>query len=168
MIQLEYSAFSEATVPICTFVLYNLDEDYAGTYLKLSEFTGGMNVQKEKVLRQCLKTFYLLSLSGFSSLSKIFHITILLEYVKIEYKTVLKGFLFQVLASLIVIPIDYIFNYDFMMYKDLSSIPIFEDIASNLTNMHLGFINPFIMLSLYFIAFNIIFIIPLLVNRKKS
>ena len=51
LIQLEYSAFSEATVPICTFVLSNFDENYAGTYLKLSEFTGGMNVQKEKVLQ---------------------------------------------------------------------------------------------------------------------
>ena len=51
LIQLEYSAFSEATVPICTFVLSNFDENYAGTYLKLSEFTGGMEVQKEKVLQ---------------------------------------------------------------------------------------------------------------------
>ena len=51
LIQLEYSAFSEATVPICTFVLSNFSEDYAGTYLKLSEFTGGMDVQKEKVLQ---------------------------------------------------------------------------------------------------------------------
>ena len=51
LIQLEYSAFSEATVPICTFVLSNFDKNYAGTYLKLSEFTGGMDVQKEKVLQ---------------------------------------------------------------------------------------------------------------------
>ena len=51
LIQLEYSAFSEATVPICTFVLSNFDENYAGIYLKLSEFTGGMDVQKEKVLQ---------------------------------------------------------------------------------------------------------------------
>ena len=51
LIQLEYSAFSEATVPICTFVLSNFDENYAGIYLKLSEFTGGMEVQKEKVLQ---------------------------------------------------------------------------------------------------------------------
>ena len=50
LIQLEYSAFSEATVPICTFVLSNFDENYIGIYLKLSEFTGGMDVQKEKVL----------------------------------------------------------------------------------------------------------------------
>ena len=51
LIQLEYSAFSEATVPICTFVLFNFDKNYAGNYLKLSEFTGGMDVQKEKVLQ---------------------------------------------------------------------------------------------------------------------
>ena len=51
LIQLEYSAFSEATVPICTFVLSNFDENYVGTYLKLSEFTGGMEVQKDKVLQ---------------------------------------------------------------------------------------------------------------------
>ena len=51
LIQLEYSAFSEATVPICTFVLSNFDKNYTGIYLKLSEFTGGMDVQKEKVLQ---------------------------------------------------------------------------------------------------------------------
>ena len=51
LIQLEYSAFSEATVPICTFVLSNFDGSYDGIYLKLSEFTGGMDVQKEKVLQ---------------------------------------------------------------------------------------------------------------------
>ena len=50
LIQLEYSAFSEATVPICTFVLSNNNFDYNGTYLKLSEFTGGMEVQDKKVL----------------------------------------------------------------------------------------------------------------------
>ena len=50
LIQLEYSAFSEATVPICTFVLSNFNENYIGTYLKLSEFSGGMEIQKEKVL----------------------------------------------------------------------------------------------------------------------
>lgn len=53
LIQLEYSAFSEATVPICTFVLSNLGYDYMGIYLKLSEFTGGMEIQKEKVL-ECI------------------------------------------------------------------------------------------------------------------
>lgn len=50
LIQLEYSAFEEATVPLCTFTLKNQNIDKDGLYIKLSEFTGGMEVQKEKVL----------------------------------------------------------------------------------------------------------------------
>lgn len=48
--QMEYSAFEEATVPICAFVLKNGRESNNGLYFRLSEFTGGMQVQKEKVL----------------------------------------------------------------------------------------------------------------------
>ncbi|MBW7571765.1 BREX-1 system adenine-specific DNA-methyltransferase PglX [Caproiciproducens faecalis] len=50
LIQLEYSAFDEATVPICTFVLKNGPENRPGVYLKLSDFRGGMEVQKQKVM----------------------------------------------------------------------------------------------------------------------
>ncbi|MDE8256652.1 BREX-1 system adenine-specific DNA-methyltransferase PglX [Erysipelothrix rhusiopathiae] len=50
LIQMEYSAFEEATVPICSFVLKNSQEDSDGLYFRLSEFTGGMEVQKKKVL----------------------------------------------------------------------------------------------------------------------
>lgn len=49
LIQMEYSAFEEATVPIDTFVLKNSD-DKIGTYLRLSNFKGGMIVQERKVL----------------------------------------------------------------------------------------------------------------------
>jgi hypothetical protein len=42
LVQMEYSAFEEATVPVCTFVLQNRKEEDAGRYLKLTEFTGGM------------------------------------------------------------------------------------------------------------------------------
>lgn len=50
LVQMEYSAFEEATVPICTFVLKNGKEDSKGLYFRLSDFKGGMEVQKEKVL----------------------------------------------------------------------------------------------------------------------
>ena len=49
LIQLEYSAFEEATVPINTFVLKNTKNDETGTYLRLSDFKGGMMIQVEKV-----------------------------------------------------------------------------------------------------------------------
>ena len=50
LVQMEYSAFEEATVPICSFVLKNGKESEKGLYFKLSEFKGGMEVQKKKVL----------------------------------------------------------------------------------------------------------------------
>ena len=50
LIQMEYSAFEEATVPICTFVLKNGNEATKGLYIKLSDFKGGMDIQKCKVL----------------------------------------------------------------------------------------------------------------------
>ena len=87
------------------------------------------------------------------------------NYVKIEYKTLLKGYLFHILFSCIVIPIDYIFNFDFMMYKDLGSIPIFEGIATNLTSSGLGFLNPILMLLLYFISFNIAYLLALIIKK---
>ena len=52
LVQMEYSAFEEATVPICSFVLKNgkETEKEIGLNFKLSDFKGGMEVQKQKVL----------------------------------------------------------------------------------------------------------------------
>lgn len=50
LIQMEYSAFEEATVPVCSFVIKNNKTEIVGNYFKLSDFRGGMQVQKEKVL----------------------------------------------------------------------------------------------------------------------
>ncbi len=50
LIQFEYSAFEEATVPICTFVFKNSYVNKKGCYLRLTEFRGGMEVQRQKTL----------------------------------------------------------------------------------------------------------------------
>ena len=50
LIQFEYSAFEEATVPICSFVLKNGKPTENALCFRLSTFTGGMDVQKQKVL----------------------------------------------------------------------------------------------------------------------
>ena len=50
LIQMEYSAFEEATVPICSFVLQNKRVSEPGLYFRLSDFKGGMEVQRQKVL----------------------------------------------------------------------------------------------------------------------
>ncbi len=50
LIQFEYSAFEEATVPICTFVLRNWKVNKKGCYIRLTECRGGMEVQRLKAL----------------------------------------------------------------------------------------------------------------------
>ena len=82
-----------------------------------------------------------------------------------SFKMVLKGYLFHLLISIVVIPIDFIFKFDFMMYKDLGSIPIFEDIATKFTNMGLQFINPLMMLLLYFFGFTIIWLVTVIITK---
>ncbi|WP_308581070.1 BREX-1 system adenine-specific DNA-methyltransferase PglX [uncultured Parolsenella sp.] len=50
LIQLEYSGFAGATVPICTFTFHNSKIDgYQGGYIRLSDFVGA-NVQAPKAL----------------------------------------------------------------------------------------------------------------------
>ncbi|MFK4911067.1 BREX-1 system adenine-specific DNA-methyltransferase PglX [Lactococcus petauri] len=51
LIQMEYSAFEEATVPVCCFTIKNARTEKVGNYFKLSDFRGGMKVQEEKVLK---------------------------------------------------------------------------------------------------------------------
>lgn len=50
LVQMEYSAFEEATVPICSFVLKNGGATEKSLCFRLSDFKGGMEVQKQKVL----------------------------------------------------------------------------------------------------------------------
>lgn len=50
LIQFEYSAFEEATVPVCTFAFKNSHVSKKGCYLRLVDFRGGMEVQRQKTL----------------------------------------------------------------------------------------------------------------------
>ena len=50
LIQFEYSAFEEATVPVCTFTFQNCHVDKKGCYLRLVNFRGGMEIQRQKTL----------------------------------------------------------------------------------------------------------------------
>ena len=50
LIQFEYSAFEEATVPVCAFSFRNCYVQKKGCYLRLVDFRGGMEVQRQKTL----------------------------------------------------------------------------------------------------------------------
>ena len=150
-------------------------KDYAASWLATGCIVGGI---ANMLFLNAFKYYPFLSFGAFYSM--IWHLIMVLlgfilivtNYVDMSYKTIIKGFIFHLAISLVVIPINYIFNFDFMLYKDLGGVPIFEGIATNLTNNHLGWINPIMMLVLYFIAFNIIFLIPMgikkLIHRKTK
>ena len=51
LIQFEYSAFEEATVPICSFIIKKeCNVSSLGDFIKLTEFKGGMNEQEKRYL----------------------------------------------------------------------------------------------------------------------
>ncbi len=50
LIQFEYSAYEEATVPVCTFSFKNVHIKKKGCYIRLVDFRGGMEVQRKKTL----------------------------------------------------------------------------------------------------------------------
>ncbi len=72
-------------------------------------------------------------------------------------EAVCRGFALHLLFSLPVIAVDYLFDFDFMLYRQLGGVPIFEGVAASLTGAGLGFLNPLLMLLLYFLAFLLAF-----------
>lgn len=50
LIHFEYSAFDGATVPVCAFTLRNCRTSEKGLYFRLTEFRGGLEIQREKFL----------------------------------------------------------------------------------------------------------------------
>lgn len=73
--------------------------------------------------------------------------------------TVNRGYLFHLIFSAVVIPVDFIFNFDFMLYRDLGGVPLFESVAGRLSAAGLRVLNPILMLALYYLAFRIIWVI---------
>lgn len=72
LVQMEYSAYDEATVPICSYVLKNKKSHELGYYFRLSDFKGGMEIQKLKVLEAIINKncgyFYETSSENFSKI----------------------------------------------------------------------------------------------------
>ena len=50
MLHFEYSAFDDATVPLCAFTMKKVPDCGRGTYLRLSDFKGNMELQRQKCL----------------------------------------------------------------------------------------------------------------------
>ena len=86
----------------------------------------------------------------------------------IPFSLVTYGTAFHLAASLVVIPIDFIFDFDFMLYRYLGGVPIFEGVAANFREAGLEFLNPPMMFALYFIFFLIVWIISAGIKNRKT
>ena len=87
------------------------------------------------------------------------------NYIDLKYEIIIKGFIFHLLISVFIIPIDFIYDFDFMLYKELSGVPIFSDVASKLIDSNLQLLNPLLMIVLYFLSFHIAYLIQLIVKK---
>ena len=172
-------SFNTGLLPLdtCSIVMFaGILAGYAkGKIQKISEcwlatgsIVGGIATM---VVLNAFKYYPFLSFGAFYSM--IWHflmvfiglLLIVTNYVEIKYSTIINGFILQFVFSLVVIPLDFIFNWNFMMFLNLGGIPIFEDVATKLTSLNLQFLNPILMLALYFAAFNIVFLIPLGIKK---
>ncbi len=154
------------SIPMFAYILAGFSKgklkDYSTSWMVTGSIVGGIATM---LYLNAFKYYPFLSFGA--TYSMVWHflmvftglLLVVTNYIDYRYKTLLKGFKLHILFSLIVIPLDYIFNWDFMMYKNMGSIPIFEDIGTKLTNANMGFLNPIIMLILYFAAYNLIFFI---------
>ena len=143
-------------------------KEYSDAWLVTGGLVGGIATM---FYLNAFKYYPFLSFGAFYSM--IWHflmvfiglLLIVTDYTKCNYRNLIKGYTFHFIISLIVIAIDFIYDFDFMMYKNLGGLPIFENVALNLTNNGLQILNPIMMLFLYFIAFNIVFILSFLLKK---
>ena len=174
-----FGSFNTGLLPLdtCSLVMFagliagfshHKIKDYALAWLATGGVLGGIATM---VILNALYYYPFFSFGAFYSMTWHFLMAflglllIITKYIDLKYDLVLKGFIFHFLFSLIVIPLNYIFKWDFMMYRNMGSIPFFEDLGTKFNELNIGFLNPIIMLCLYFIAFNIIFFIALLSKK---
>lgn len=82
--------------------------------------------------------------------------------------TVHRGYLFHLIFSAVVIPVDFLFDMDFMLYRDLGGVPFFESVADRFAAAGLRFLNPILMLGLYYLAFWIVWAVSKLFPARDG
>ena len=76
--------------------------------------------------------------------------------VEANFKTIMYAFAFHLAISIIVIPLDYILDLDFMLYVRAGGIPGLEILGDALFNAKLPWLMTIIMLAVYFGAFALV------------
>lgn len=86
----------------------------------------------------------------------------------VRFSIVTEAFIFHLIASVIVIPVDFVYDFDFMLYRYLGHVPFFEGVATRLREAGFEFVNPVIMLILYFVFFAVVWLIAAGIKNRRT
>ncbi len=82
---------------------------------------------------------------------------------------VLHGFRFHLLFSALVIPVDYLYGFDFMFYREMSGLPLLSGVAASLAQHRMALLTPVLMLMVYFAMYCLIAGMTALIgNRERT
>lgn len=138
-------------------------------------FTAGVSVM---LFPNALKWYPFWTFGGFHSM--IYHYTMVLTavlilvtgYIRFERKDMLRAFLAHFLCSCIVVPIDYIMGWDYMLMREASGIPVLSDFGDKMADRGMCRVITAIMYGIYF-AFCALWVsvwtlLQRLLSRKKN
>jgi len=90
---------------------------------------------------------------------------IVTNYVECNFKTLLYAFVFHLACSAAVIPLDYIFGWDFMLYRMAGGVPGIEKLGALFAERNLHFLTTLTMIVAYFVAFALLIYLPLGIKK---
>ena len=159
------------TLPLAAFAKGKVKECCLAFLTTISIFAGMTNF----IMAAILLTYPFFNFHTFVSLNFHFWMVfvgvflISTKYYVPKWKDVIKGFIPVACLSLIVIPIDYIFKWDYMMYRDGWGCPDFiRNLAKSLGEKGLLFIYTLIVFIAYFLIGAIIVSVIRLICYLKS
>ena len=106
--------------------------------------------------------------------SMIFHfmmtfigiLTVWSGHYRFEAQDIINGFIPQLMMSLIVVPLDYVFNWDYMLLHYAGGVPVIETAAKILAAREMPFVTTILMMSVYFAAGSIMTLLNIRIQKK--
>lgn len=124
------------------------------------------------VFTNALKWYPFFTYGAFHSM--IFHFTMAFigvlivwsGYCRFENNDIFYGFIPQLMMASVVVPLDYIFNWDYMLLHYAGGVPIIEEVGKVLTAKGMPFLTTILMLIAYFVSGSIITLLNIRIQKK--
>lgn len=71
-------------------------------------------------------------------------------YYRFELSDVVKAFMPQLLMAVVVVPLDYLFDWDYMLLHYAGGVPLVEEAAEIFASRHIPYMTTLLMLTIYF------------------